>query len=242
MYRVYIGSIFLLAFILVPITNVRLVLAQAKIINGCANSTNGQIRLLDPVSKSSGCRVGEVPVSWNKEGLRGDQGPQGDPGPQGIGVGVFKDSVDILDCNGPGTTGKRFKIFRDRNNNGIFDPAALPPALPDTIISSFNVCEGAVGAQGPQGPQGPPGPLGSWMPHVIRSCNGNSRCTTFYSCPNPNDVPISCSCGSTIAPSSIQVVYVGDSPGSNRCICSVKNTSSESVDFRRGAHCVDSTP
>ena len=52
-------------------------LAEENVIYGCANETNGRLRV---VSSPNECLQPEIAVSWN---VVGPQGPQGEPGPQG---------------------------------------------------------------------------------------------------------------------------------------------------------------
>jgi hypothetical protein len=54
--------------------------ANADIILGCKNATNGMVRI---VADAATCREGEVAVSWNAQGVAGPAGPEGPAGPAG---------------------------------------------------------------------------------------------------------------------------------------------------------------
>lgn len=58
--------------------------SEDGVIHGCFDSTNGNLRVIDPAAAS--CRRSESAIFWNKEGLQGEtgpQGPQGETGAQG---------------------------------------------------------------------------------------------------------------------------------------------------------------
>ncbi len=63
--------------------------AEPDVIHGCYQKAVGNLRVID-VDAGGGwpddCRPSEVPISWNEQGIQGEQGPQGekgDTGPQG---------------------------------------------------------------------------------------------------------------------------------------------------------------
>jgi hypothetical protein len=55
--------------------------AQGKIIHGCSQKSDGQLRIVNNISS---CRPSESSISWNVEGPTGPQGPIGPQGPQGL--------------------------------------------------------------------------------------------------------------------------------------------------------------
>src|SRR5690349_20948194 len=57
-----------------------------NLINGCYDSNNGQLRVLDPTSSKKalqGCKHDETPISWNAKGQDGAPGVNGQNGKDG---------------------------------------------------------------------------------------------------------------------------------------------------------------
>ena len=54
---------------------------SAGVISGCYLRSGGTLRVIDPATTT--CRVGEVLLTWNVQGPKGDTGPAGPAGPQG---------------------------------------------------------------------------------------------------------------------------------------------------------------
>ena len=52
------------------------------VINGCYNSTNGSLRVIDS-SAGDACKTGETAIQWNQVGPQGPAGPAGPQGPTG---------------------------------------------------------------------------------------------------------------------------------------------------------------
>ena len=50
------------------------------VINGCRNTTNGQLRV---VAAGTACKNGEADLDWNAQGVKGDKGDTGAKGPVG---------------------------------------------------------------------------------------------------------------------------------------------------------------
>ena len=55
---------------------------QGGVINGCYNTTNGGLRVIDS-SAGDACKTGETAIQWNQVGQQGPAGPQGPQGPAG---------------------------------------------------------------------------------------------------------------------------------------------------------------
>src|SRR3989344_3250138 len=76
--RTLISGIIAVGF-LFSLTLATLIYAEGEIVTVCVSRT-GTMRFLE----SGNCRTGEKKVSWNTQGVKGDQGEQGLPGEQGI--------------------------------------------------------------------------------------------------------------------------------------------------------------
>lgn len=53
------------------------------VVNACFKPSNGTLYLIGGESGRTACQPGDVPISWNTQGLQGPAGPKGDPGPAG---------------------------------------------------------------------------------------------------------------------------------------------------------------
>ncbi len=58
------------------------------VITACYNTTNGNVRIID-IARTTTCLSGELKVTWNQKGVKGDTGAVGPQGPRGVqGPGV----------------------------------------------------------------------------------------------------------------------------------------------------------
>jgi hypothetical protein len=73
------------------------------VINGCYTNRDGILRVIDP-STGAQCRAGETPISWSRQGPKGDTGPQGATGPRGAtgpaGTIATLDDLEGVPCKG----------------------------------------------------------------------------------------------------------------------------------------------
>lgn len=118
-------------------------LAEENVIYGCANKTNGQLRV---VSSPNECRQPEVAISWN---VVGPQGPQGEIGPQGE-TGL----QGPIGSQGPqGEQGLR----GDKGDTGATGPQGERGLTGEKGDKGDT---GAIGPPGEIGPEGSPGEPG----------------------------------------------------------------------------------
>jgi hypothetical protein len=69
------------------------------VINGCYNTTNGALRVIDTATTT--CKQGETPITWNQTGTPGTNGDDGDNGAAGAnGVSGY----EIVPASGDSNT------------------------------------------------------------------------------------------------------------------------------------------
>jgi hypothetical protein len=118
--------------------------ASAQVIQACADK-QGLMRLMS----SSGCKMGETALSWNRIGPIGPIGPQGPAGP----TGASGPQGPVGQTGATGPTGP------------VGQTGAAGPTGPQGP-------QGVAGLPGPTGPQGPVGPAGQPAP-VYTAVLGN---------------------------------------------------------------------
>jgi hypothetical protein len=118
-------------------------------IQGCYGKIGGILRVIDP-SKGEKCFGGEVPISWNQKGAKGDPGVKGDTGAKGT-QGI----------QGPAGVNGTNGADGAKGANGIDGAQGLKGDTGAAGADGTNGTNGLPGATGPQGPQGPPGAGGS---------------------------------------------------------------------------------
>ena len=113
------------------------------VIHGCYSTKNGALRVVGPAAK---CATGELALSWNQKGLKGDtgaagaQGPIGPQGPKG-------------NAGAPGEQGLK-------GDPGVAGPQGDPGPAGEQGPKGDPGADGAPGAKGDTGPPGAPGPSG----------------------------------------------------------------------------------
>jgi len=117
--------------------------------SGLLNLNPGDLRIIDR-DRGQTCRSGETPISWNREGEAGPEGPQGLIGPQGTaGAEGPRGPQGLMGLDGPG------------GPQGVIGP------------------EGPEGPQGPEGPEGPAGQEGPRGPQGVIGPEGPLPASAF---------------------------------------------------------------
>src|SRR5437899_2635339 len=70
------------ALVLAGVVAYALIPSANGVVHGCYNTTNGQLRVIDPDAGQT-CRQAEAALDWNQAGPAGPSGPQGPQGPTG---------------------------------------------------------------------------------------------------------------------------------------------------------------
>ena len=122
---------------------------------------DGRVRIVSDLSK---CANIEDPISWNKQGVRGEKGepgPIGSHGPQGPQGprGAKGEKGEKGDQGPPGERGEQGPAGA---NGGVAATGPAGPAGPQGLpgVPGLAGARGATGPAGVQGPAGPPGPKG----------------------------------------------------------------------------------
>ena len=95
------------------------------VIHGCYSKADGGV--LKVVSGT--CKSNETALSWNQQGIQGDQGPKGDPGPMGD-QGPKGDQGDPGPAGPDGPKG-------DKGDAGPAGPPG-PSSVPETYLETHN--------------------------------------------------------------------------------------------------------
>ena len=118
-----------------------------RTIYGCYTQSNGALNIRD---KNTGrtCKRGQRPISWNKQGIPGPQGPPGaaTAGPSGL---------DIIYVQGP-------TIFGQGPSETVDCPSDHPYAVSGGVRGSTDPPPFAQPVDDPNGPAVGPGQMNAW--------------------------------------------------------------------------------
>jgi hypothetical protein len=153
-----------------------------SVIQACANPGNGTLRLV--ANNQVDCHTNEQAVSWNVQGLKGDQGVPGPTGQTGAaGASVTGKTLTVGDANCP-FGGSEFLSASAAPSFACNGAPGKDGANGTNGTDGTNGSNGADGAPGAQGAAGPAGTGGSFDDLVGKPCTtpaGTGAITVSYS-------------------------------------------------------------